>query len=62
MLHQERTIPIQSINQVIEMGDGIFNENEQQLIFLKNCLYYLQEGIRVEQAINMAFVDYLIDV
>ncbi|MCA0363896.1 MAG: hypothetical protein LCH67_07610 [Bacteroidetes bacterium] len=54
-------IPAQDISKVMEMSKDVFN-NEEELHFLKSCLYYLMEGVSVEHAIDMAMIDYLIDL
>ena len=43
------------------MSKDVFT-NEEELHFLKSCLYYLMEGVSVEHAIDMAMIDYLIDL
>ncbi|MFN8430220.1 MAG: hypothetical protein U0V04_09590 [Spirosomataceae bacterium] len=54
-------ITAQDISKVMEMSKDVFN-NEEELHFLKSCLYYLMEGVSVEHAIDMAMIDYLIDL
>jgi hypothetical protein len=41
------------------VSSGISFQKEEELLFIKSCLFYLKEGIRSEHVINMAMVDYL---
>ncbi|MFC3813059.1 hypothetical protein [Lacihabitans lacunae] len=62
MMHQTRVfVPAEYIEQVMEVSKGVFN-NEEEVGFLKSCLYYLKEGLNADQAIDMAMIDYLIDL
>jgi hypothetical protein len=45
----------------LEISKDVFN-NEEELGFVKSCLYYLMEGVTAEHAIDMAMIDYLIDL
>ncbi|MGR3810224.1 hypothetical protein [Jiulongibacter sp. NS-SX5] len=54
-------VPAEYIQQVIEMSKDVFSQ-EEELEFLKSCLFYLQEGFDAHQSIEMAMVDYLVDM
>lgn len=54
-------IPAEYIEQVLEMSGDVFDKDEE-LNFLKSCMFYLKEGFTSIQAIEMAMVDYLIDL
>jgi hypothetical protein len=54
-------IPSEYIEQVLEVGKGVFSK-EEELHFLKSCLYYLKEGMNADQSIDMAMIDYLVDL
>lgn len=54
-------VPSDYINQVLEMSKGVFDQNEE-INFLKSCLYYLTEGMDAKQAIDLAMIDYLVDL
>jgi hypothetical protein len=41
------------------VSSGISFQKEEELLFIKSCLFYLKEGIGSEHAIHMAIVDYL---
>ncbi|MFT7249525.1 MAG: hypothetical protein ACI97P_002306, partial [Arcticibacterium sp.] len=49
------------ILQVMEMSKDVFN-TEEELEFLKSCLFYLNEGMTAINAIEMSMVDYLVDM
>jgi hypothetical protein len=53
-------VPAEYIEQVMEVSKGVFS-NEEEISFLKSCLYYLKEGLSADQAIDLAMIDYLID-
>ena len=54
-------IPAEYIDQVIDMGKDVFHP-EDELVFLKSCLFYLKEGFDAAQSIELAMVDYLVDM
>ncbi|MFT5885120.1 MAG: hypothetical protein ACI9IP_001580 [Arcticibacterium sp.] len=54
-------VPAEHILQVMEMSKDVFNK-EEELEFLKSCLYYLNEGMTAMNAIEMSMVDYLVDM
>lgn len=54
-------IPAEYIEEVMEMSNNVFNDKEE-LDFLKSCLYYLKEGMNAQQAVELAMVDYLVDM
>lgn len=54
-------VPAEYIQQVMEMSRDVFNK-EDELEFLKSCLFYLQEGFDAQQSIEMSMVDYLVDM
>lgn len=54
-------VPAEYIEEVIEMSKNVFN-NDEELEFLKSCLYYLKEGMNAQQAVELAMVDYLVDM
>ena len=54
-------IPAEDVSKILEMSKDVFN-NDEELIFIKSCLYYLMEGVSAEHAIDMAMIDYLIDL
>ncbi|MDP5120093.1 MAG: hypothetical protein NWQ46_00750 [Spirosomaceae bacterium] len=58
-LQNEVTIPARYIDELITVSNGISFQKEQELHFIKSCLFYLKEGIGSDHAINMAMVDYL---
>ncbi len=61
-MHQSKVfVPAEYIEKVLEISKGVFNEREE-IGFLKDCLYYLKEGQTADEAIEMAMVDYLIDM
>ncbi len=60
-MHPEIFIPAESIEYVLEMSTNVFN-NGDELSFLKSCLYYLKEGMTGEQAVELAMVDYLVNI
>jgi hypothetical protein len=49
------------IEQVMEMSKDVFSKDEE-LEFLKSCLFYLKEGLNAQQAIELSMVDYLVDM
>ncbi|NBA84528.1 hypothetical protein GVN16_02080 [Emticicia sp. CRIBPO] len=54
-------IPAEYLERVMEVSQGVFNQDEE-LYFLKACMYYLKEGMNADQAIDMAMIDYLVDL
>ncbi len=54
-------IPAEDVSKILEMSKDVFS-NEEELGFVKSCLYYLMEGVSAEHAIDMAMIDYLIDL
>ena len=54
-------IPAEHVSKILEMSKDVFS-NEEELGFVKSCLYYLMEGVSAEYAIDMAMIDYLIDL
>jgi translation elongation factor EF-4 len=54
-------VPTEYILQVMEMSKEVFN-TEEELEFLKSCLFYLNEGMTAINAIEMSMVDYLVDM
>jgi hypothetical protein len=58
-LQNEVTIPASYIDELMMVSSGISFQKEEELLFIKSCLFYLKEGIGSEHAINMAMVDYL---
>ncbi|SOE22457.1 hypothetical protein SAMN06298216_2891 [Spirosomataceae bacterium TFI 002] len=54
-------VPAEYIEEVMEMSNNVFNDREE-LEFLKSCLYYLKEGMNAQQAVELAMVDYLVDL
>ena len=54
-------VPAEYIENILEISKGVFNEKEE-IALLKDCFYYLKEGQTVDVAIEMAMVDYLIDM
>ncbi|MCF8326372.1 MAG: DUF1477 domain-containing protein [Leadbetterella sp.] len=54
-------IPADDVSKILEMSKDVFNKDEE-LNFIKSCLYYLTEGVSAEHAIDMAMIDYLIDL
>lgn len=58
----EVTIPASYIDELMTISNEISFQKEQELLFIKSCLYYLKEGVGSEHAINMAMVDYLTEL
>ena len=54
-------VPAEYIEQVMEMSRDVFTKNEE-LDFLKSCLFYIKEGMTAQNAIEMSIVDYLVDM
>ncbi|WP_341227111.1 hypothetical protein [uncultured Arcticibacterium sp.] len=54
-------VPAEYIEQVMEMSKDVFTKDDE-LEFLKSCLFYLKEGVTAQQAIEMSMVDYLVDM
>ena len=54
-------IPAEEIGKILEMSKDVFNKSEE-LEFMKSCLFFLMEGFSAENAIDMAMIDYLIDL
>jgi hypothetical protein len=54
-------IPAEEVSKILEMSRDVFN-NDEELGFIRSCLYYLMEGVSAEHAIDMAMIDYLIDL
>jgi hypothetical protein len=54
-------VPADYIEQVLEMSRDVFTKDEE-LEFLKSCLFYLKEGMTAQHAIEMSMVDYLVDM
>jgi hypothetical protein len=54
-------IPAENLAKVLEMSKDVFN-SEEELAFIKSCMYYLMEGVSVEHAIDMAMIDFLVDM
>ncbi len=54
-------VPAESIDYVLDISSNVFS-NGEELSFLKSCLFYLKEGMTGEQAVELAMVDFLIDL
>ncbi len=54
-------VPADYIEQVMEMSRDVFSKDEE-LEFLKSCLFYLKGGMTAQHAIEMSMVDYLVDM
>jgi hypothetical protein len=52
-------IPTEYIEQVIEKTTGVRPNLQEELSYLRTSLSYLREGMNVEQAIDLATMDYL---
>lgn len=61
ILNKEINIPAHSIDEMIQVSNGISFKKEDELLFIKSCLFYLKEGVKTDYAINMAMVDYLLE-
>jgi len=61
MQHPKVFIPAEDVCKILEMSKDVFN-NDEEPNFIKSCLYFLMEGVSVEHSIDMAMIDYLIDL
>jgi hypothetical protein len=52
-------IPTDYIEQVLEKTSGVRPNIQEELFYLRTSLAYLKEGMSVEQAIDLATMDYL---
>jgi hypothetical protein len=52
-------IPTEYIQQVLEQTSGVRPNSQDELSYLRLSLSYLREGMNVEQAIDLATMDYL---
>ncbi len=52
-------IPNEYIEKVIEMTSGVRPNLQDELVYLRTSLSYLREGMNVEQATDLATMDYL---
>lgn len=60
-MNQRVFVPAEYIEEVMEMSKNVFS-NAEELQFLRSCLYYLKEGMDAQQAVELAMVDYLVDM
>lgn len=54
-------VPAEYFDKVLNISKGVF-KNDDEITFLKSCLYFLQQGINADKAIEMAMTDYLVDI
>ncbi|MER0438020.1 MULTISPECIES: hypothetical protein [Emticicia] len=52
-------IPTEYIEQILEKTTGVRPNLQDELIYLRTSLNYLREGMNVEEAIDLATIDYL---
>ena len=52
-------IPTEYIAQVLEKTTGVRPNLQDELVYLRTSLSYLREGMNVEEAIDLATIDYL---
>ena len=52
-------IPTEYIEQVLEKTAGVRPNLQDELIYLRTSLSYLREGMSVEEATDLATIDYL---
>ena len=52
-------IPTEYIAQVLEKTTGVRPNLQDELVYLHTSLSYLREGMNVEEAIDLATIDYL---
>jgi hypothetical protein len=52
-------IPTEYIEQVLEKTAGVRPNVQDELVYLRASLSYLREGMNVEQATDLATIDYL---
>lgn len=52
-------IPPEYIEQVLEKTTGVRPNLQDELIYLRTSLSYLREGMSVEEATDLATIDYL---
>lgn len=53
-------IPTEYIEQILEKTSGVRPNLQDELIYLRTSLNYLREGMNVEEAIDLATIDYLL--
>ena len=57
---QELTaIPTEYIEQILEKTSGVRPNFQDELTYLRTSLSYLREGMNVEEATDLATIDYL---
>lgn len=52
-------IPTEYIEQVLERTAGVRPNLQDELIYLRTSLAYLREGMSVDEATDLATIDYL---
>lgn len=52
-------IPTEYIEQVLEKTAGVRPNLQDELVYLRTSLGYLREGMSVEEATDLATIDYL---
>ena len=52
-------IPTEYIEQVLEKTTGVRPNLQDELVYLRTSLSYLREGMSVEEATDLATIDYL---
>lgn len=52
-------IPTEYIEQVLEKTTGVRPNLQEELAYLRTSLSYLREGMNVEEATDLATIDYL---
>jgi hypothetical protein len=52
-------IPTEYIEQILEKTTGVRPNLQEELTYLRTSLGYLREGMNVEQATDLATIDYL---
>ncbi|WP_435354061.1 hypothetical protein [Emticicia sp. SJ17W-69] len=55
-------IPTEYIQQVLEKTSGVRPNLKDELSYLRMSLSYLREGMNVDQAIDLATMDYLMSM
>lgn len=55
-------IPTEYIQQVLEKTSGVRPNLRDELSYLRTSLTYLREGMDVEQAMDLATMDYLLSM
>jgi hypothetical protein len=58
-MQEFNSIPSEYIEQILEKTTGVRPNSQDELSYLRATLSYLREGMNVEEATDLATIDYL---